>query len=116
MNGTSSCIVATISFGMGIDKSNVRKIIHYGCPRDIESYLQETGRAGRDGKHAKCIIFYSGKDSVINKMHIGEIKDLDVRAHKMKMNVIIEKYLQIPTCRREYLLNYLGEVLTDNQL
>ena len=113
MEGKSNCIVATISFGMGIDKSNVRKIIHYGCPRDIESYLQETGRAGRDGKESKCIIFYSGKDSLINKLHIGEINDPSVRAHKMKMNAIIEKYLQIPTCRREYLLNYLGETLME---
>ena len=111
IQGITKCIVATISFGMGIDKADIRKVIHYGCSSDIESYLQETGRAGRDGNLGQCIIFYSESDFRINRYHISQLLDPIVQSYRSKMQTIIENYLNSPLCRRKYLLSYFNESL-----
>lgn len=111
IDGTISTIVATISFGMGIDKADIRKVIHYGCPKDVESYLQETGRAGRDGQPGKCYIFYAPADFNINRFFVRGIEDPIIREHREEMTAAIERYVYLTTCRRKYLLEYFDEKL-----
>lgn len=94
---------------MGIDKPNVRKIIHYGCPKDFESYVQEIGRAGRDGKISECHIYYSPKDFSINQYFINQIKNSDLKEYKEIMEQKLEKYLYSVECRRRYILEYFNE-------
>jgi ATP-dependent DNA helicase RecQ len=102
-------IVATIAFGMGIDKSNVRFIIHADLPKNIESYYQETGRAGRDGESAYCILFFSRGDIPKIRYFIDQISD------DMERTIAIEKLNQMAgyashnVCRRKQLLNFFGE-------
>ena len=108
LTGKTTCISATISFGMGIDVSNIYTIIHYGCPKDIESYCQEAGRAGRDGKPSQCHVFYKQDDFATNRFFIKDIEG-SMKDHKEKMITAIEKYLYTTDCRRQCLLEYFGE-------
>ena len=109
IHGQTSIIVATIAFGMGIDKSNVRLIVHYDLPKTLEGYYQETGRAGRDGLPSDCVLFFSYDDVPTLERFIGQIEDEVIRryAHE-KLDQVIE-FCQLQECRRRYLLRYFGE-------
>lgn len=109
MNGTYNCIVATLAFGMGINKSNIRVVIHKGCPQNIESYYQEIGRAGRDGKEAKCYMFYKPSDFNTQQYFIEKIEDKIYKQHRMSLLNIMSKYVNTNSCRRNYILNYFGQ-------
>ena len=110
-------MVATNAFGMGIDKSNVRYVLHYNMPQSLEYYYQEAGRAGRDGEEAECVLFFSKQDIMINKRLLdykaieGDYTagDPAVRANEQrKLNQMIN-YCETDECLRRYILNYFGD-------
>ena len=105
----TSIMVATNAFGMGIDKSNIRYVIHYNMPKDMESYYQEAGRAGRDGSDAECILLFNRSDIVSNKFLIEQTNSTSTKlVEYQKLNDMVD-YCNTDKCLRKYILEYFGE-------
>jgi ATP-dependent DNA helicase RecQ len=102
-------IVATIAFGMGIDKPDIRLVVHYHLPKSIEGYYQETGRAGRDDLPSKCILFFSYADTIKQQYFIRQIENEAERKNAYRKLDQMVEYCELATCRRSHLLAYFGE-------
>ncbi|CAL8160271.1 unnamed protein product [Prunus armeniaca] len=107
-------MVATIAFGMGIDKPNIRQVIHYGCPKSLESYYQESGRCGRDGVASVCWLYYTRSDFAKSDFYVGELQTESQRRAVVESLMAAQQYCLLTTCRRKFLLGHFGEkVLAD---
>ena len=112
IDGEVPVVAATIAFGMGIDKPDIRLVVHYTLPKSIEGYYQETGRAGRDGLPSDCVLFFSEGDRAKQEYFIQGMTG-DARAVAERQLQQMVDYGRLPTCRRKYLLAYFGEEIVE---
>lgn len=108
-SGECKCIVATVAFGMGIDIKNIRLVVYYNAPNNLEQYYQGIGRAGRDGEQSECYVFYSNKDFQISKLMIKDIEDIVFREEESLKLKKMQEYITSKSCRRKLLLEYFDE-------
>lgn len=113
ISGEVPIVTATIAFGMGIDKPDVRLVAHMDLPKTVEGYYQETGRAGRDGQASECVLFFSIADRRKQEYFIGQMEDPEEQARAKEKLRRMLGYGQAKTCRRAYLLDYFGERLEE---
>uniref|UniRef100_A0A914W2P8 ATP-dependent DNA helicase n=1 Tax=Plectus sambesii TaxID=2011161 RepID=A0A914W2P8_9BILA len=105
-------IVATVAFGMGIDKPDVRRVIHYGAAKDIEAYYQEIGRAGRDCLPSTAVLFWESRDLIIQRSMLNKDMNQAYLSHAMNMQRKMEEYLVTNECRRKFILTHFGDRLS----
>lgn len=109
IHGNVAIIVATIAFGMGIDKPDIRLVVHYDLPKTLEGYYQETGRAGRDNLPSECVLFYSYGDRIKHDYFIKQITDAEQQRNARQKLAQVVEFCELQSCRRKYLLEYFGQ-------
>ncbi len=111
IDGEVPVVAATIAFGMGIDKPDIRLVVHYALPKSIEGYYQETGRGGRDGQPSDCVMFFAEGDRRKHDYFLREMADGEARAAAERQLRQVVEYGRLSTCRRKYLLTYFGDTM-----